>query len=51
MNIEDREKVSPKSLVFRIRDPANFKIPIEVTGVEKSIPTCVRIGDSTRRVS
>jgi hypothetical protein len=29
--IGDREKESPKSIDIRIHDPANFKIPIEVT--------------------
>jgi hypothetical protein len=29
-HIGDREKVSPKSFGFRIRDPANSEIPIEV---------------------
>jgi hypothetical protein len=30
-HIGNREKVSPESFDIRIRDPANFEFPIEVT--------------------
>jgi hypothetical protein len=48
-SIKDREKVSPKSFGIRIRDPASFKIPIEVTGCGK-VNSHMHIGDSAHQV-
>jgi hypothetical protein len=49
-HIGDQKKTSPKSIDIRIRDPANFEIPIEVTGGEK-VNSRVCIGVLSRRVS
>jgi hypothetical protein len=49
-NIGDLEKVRPKSFGIRICDPANPKIPIEVTGSGK-FNSHVCVGVSAHQVS